>query len=256
MATIRIPTPLRPYASGQAEVPVSGGTVGAALTDLTTHYPALRQQIYSESGELRSFVNVFLNQNNVSELEGVDTPISELDRLMIVPSIAGGVQGELEMSEITRQVDHSALRTNQAFIIGLLVAAFVVNEVWLAALVAAVMLVGTVWPKAALFQQIYYRLLRKRLVEPDLLEDNPEPHRFAQGLGGTVLVGGLLAFALGAPVVGWVLVWLVILLAAVNLFVGFCVGCFVYYWLARMSLPGFTARPIGGAFPGTHPKAH
>ncbi len=160
------------------------------------------------------------------------------------------------MSEVTRQVDHSAIRTNQAFIIGLLVIAFVVNVAWLVALVAAVMLVGTVWPKAALFQQIYHRLLRKRLVAPDLLEDNPEPHRFAQGLGGVVLVGGLLAFALGAPIVGWALTWVVILLAAVNLFLGFCVGCFVYYWLSRLSLPGFTAHPVDGAFPGTRPRVH
>ncbi len=90
MATIRIPTPLRPYVDGQAEVPVIGRTVGAALTDLTMHYPALRQHIYGESGELRSFVNVFVNQSNVSDLDGPDTPISEVDRLMIVPSIAGG----------------------------------------------------------------------------------------------------------------------------------------------------------------------
>jgi molybdopterin converting factor small subunit len=249
MATIRIPTPLRSYVSGQAEVTVSGRTVGAALNDLAAHYPALRPHIYGESGELRSFVNVFVNQNNASDLDGVDTPINDADRLMIVPSIAGGV-------EMTRQVDHSAIRTNQAFIIGLLLAAFVVNQVWLAALVAAVMLLGTAWPRAALFQQIYYHLLRKRLVQPDIVEDNPQPHRFAQGLGGMVLVGGLLAFALGAPVIGWALAWVVILLAAVNLFLGFCVGCFVYYWLARLSLPGFTAHPIGGAFPGARPKAH
>lgn len=90
MATIRIPTPLRPYTGGQSEVVVAGLTVGTALADLTTRYPPLKQHLYADSGELRAFVNIFLNQNDVRELNGVDTPLGESDRLMIVPSIAGG----------------------------------------------------------------------------------------------------------------------------------------------------------------------
>ena len=90
MATIRIPTPLRPYTEGQAEVPVAGETVGAALGDLTGRYPKLRQHLYGDTGDLRSFVNVYLNQSDIRELRGADTPLAESDRLMIVPSIAGG----------------------------------------------------------------------------------------------------------------------------------------------------------------------
>lgn len=90
MATIRIPTPLRPYTGNQSEVPVSGTTVGEALSDLTQRHPSLRQHLYSESGSLRAFVNVFINDEDVRQLKGEQTPVQESDRLMIVPSIAGG----------------------------------------------------------------------------------------------------------------------------------------------------------------------
>ncbi len=90
MTTIRIPTPLRPYTNSQAEIAVSGDTVGAVLGDLTRQHPALRQHLYAESGELRAFVNVFLNDEDVRHIRGTETPVKDTDRLMIVPSIAGG----------------------------------------------------------------------------------------------------------------------------------------------------------------------
>jgi molybdopterin converting factor small subunit len=89
MATIRIPTPLRPYAGNNAQVSVSGSTVGAALGDLTEQHPDLRQHLF-EGDELRSFVNIYLNQEDVRYLDGAETEISENDTLMIIPSIAGG----------------------------------------------------------------------------------------------------------------------------------------------------------------------
>ena len=92
MTTIRIPTPLRPYTGGQAEVPVQGATVGAALGDLTERHPTLRQHLYTEGGDLRAFVNIFLNDEDIRQLRGPDTPLGETDRLMIIPSIAGGRQ--------------------------------------------------------------------------------------------------------------------------------------------------------------------
>jgi hypothetical protein len=144
-------------------------------------------------------------------------------------------------------VDHSALRVNQSFIIGLLVLAFVVESTWLAAFVAVVMIVGTVFPELALFKRIYRHVLRARVVQPDVIADRPEPHRFAQGFGGAVLTTAVVALAVGAALFGWVLVWVVIALAAVNLFLGFCVGCFIYYWLARLNVPGFTIRSVDHA---------
>ncbi len=89
MPTIRIPTPLRPYAGNNATVKVSGTDVNSALTDLTQQFPDLRQHLF-ENDELRSFVNIYLNQEDVRYLDGSETPVAENDTLMIIPSIAGG----------------------------------------------------------------------------------------------------------------------------------------------------------------------
>ncbi len=139
-----------------------------------------------------------------------------------------------------RKVDHSAIRTNQAFIIGLLVIAFVLDAKWLVAFVSAVMLIGTFFPRIALFKAVYwYGLKPLRIARPDVRRDNPEPHLFAQGVGGVVLLVGTLAFLAGVPALGWGLAWIVVALAALNLFAGICVGCLLYYWLNRLGVPGF-----------------
>jgi len=145
----------------------------------------------------------------------------------------------------TRRVDHSALRTNQAFIIGLLIAAFVLNAPALVAFVAAVMLIGTALPSVALFKAVYlYALKPLNIARPDVRHDNPEPHLFAQGVGGAVLTVASLMFAAGAAGIGWVLAWGVVALAALNLFAGICVGCLMYYTLHRLGVLGFTRAPI------------
>ncbi len=90
MPTLKIPTPLRPYADGQSVVTVQGGTVAEALRDLVAQYPALEKHIFSEEGELRPFVNLFLGQEDVRHLQGEETPLKEDDVLRIIPSIAGG----------------------------------------------------------------------------------------------------------------------------------------------------------------------
>jgi molybdopterin converting factor small subunit len=89
MPTFRIPTPLRPYSGNQSQVAVSGQTVGAALDNLTGRYPELRQHLYDGS-QLRSFVNIYLNQEDIRYGEGVATAVRDDDTLMIIPSIAGG----------------------------------------------------------------------------------------------------------------------------------------------------------------------
>ncbi len=90
MPTLKIPTPLRPYADGQSVVTVQGGTVAEALRDLVAQYPALEKHLFSEEGELRPFVNLFLGQEDVRHLQGEETPLNEDDVLRIIPSIAGG----------------------------------------------------------------------------------------------------------------------------------------------------------------------
>ncbi|MDH5505890.1 MAG: MoaD/ThiS family protein [Anaerolineae bacterium] len=91
MPTLRIPTPLRPYAAGANEIEVHGSSVAQALDELTAAFPALQPHLFTEDGELRAFVNLFLNDEDIRHLQGVDTLINADDRLMIIPSIAGGL---------------------------------------------------------------------------------------------------------------------------------------------------------------------
>jgi adenylyltransferase/sulfurtransferase len=91
MPRILLPTPLRPYAGGASSVEVGGRTVGAALGSLLARHQALRRHLYDEAGKLRSFVNVYRNDEDVRYLEKEETSVSEGDTLSIIPSIAGGI---------------------------------------------------------------------------------------------------------------------------------------------------------------------
>jgi molybdopterin converting factor small subunit len=87
---ILVPTPLRPYAGKQASVEVPAVTVGEALNALTSAYPDLRKHLYNDEGELRAFVNIYLNDEDVRYLQKEQTAVNEGDTMSIVPSIAGG----------------------------------------------------------------------------------------------------------------------------------------------------------------------
>ncbi len=90
--TINIPTPLRSYTAGEASIPVDASTVTAALEALVTAHPGLRANLFSTDGKLRSFVNVYLNEDDIRYLpEKEATPVSATDELTIIPSIAGGL---------------------------------------------------------------------------------------------------------------------------------------------------------------------
>jgi molybdopterin synthase sulfur carrier subunit len=90
MAVIRIPAALRSYVNGQAEVTVHGETVGAAFEDLLVQFPSMRPQMINSEGKMRSFVNLFLGENNVKDLQGLNTPIDADAKILLVPSVAGG----------------------------------------------------------------------------------------------------------------------------------------------------------------------
>ncbi|QHN04262.1 MoaD/ThiS family protein [Granulicella sp. WH15] len=89
--TIHIPTPLRAYTDRQEAVTVTGTTVAAALEALVTQFPDLRNNLYSADGKLRSFVNIYLNDDDIRYLPAKEeTAVAESDELTIIPSIAGG----------------------------------------------------------------------------------------------------------------------------------------------------------------------
>src|SRR2546430_16611250 len=103
MPKIVIPTPLRQYTGKHDTVQVKGGTVGEALTELTTQHHDLRRNLYNDEGKLRSFVNVYLNDEDIRYLSKEATPVKESDTISIVPSIAGGsALGTMAPQEIGR----------------------------------------------------------------------------------------------------------------------------------------------------------
>ncbi len=158
------------------------------------------------------------------------------------------------MRQTLQKVDHARLKSHQIIIVALNVLAFILNLPVLAAFVALVMGIGTVL-KVPGFGFVYNYVLKPRgWMKPDVLDDNPEPHRFAQLMGFVFMTAGSIALFLGANILGWGLVWLVAALAALNAFGGFCVGCAVYYWLNRLHLPGFSKQPPDGTFPGMKPR--
>jgi molybdopterin converting factor small subunit len=245
MSTIRIPSALRNYTEGQPQVQVEAATVGAAIERLAEQFPALAPHLFNEQGQLRPYVNLFLNDQDVRSLRGQQTAVSNEDKLMILPSIAGGT---------LKVIDHSALQTSMAIRLGLLGGSFIADQTWPVAVAATLMLLGTARGVTD-FAFIYRRLQKLKLVSPELIPDNPEPHRFALGIGATFLSAASLAFLAGIPALGWTLAWIVIALTALNLFGGFCVGCAVYYWFNRLGLPGFSRSAPPGVLPGRRPPA-
>jgi sulfur-carrier protein len=90
MPTIKVPPVLRQQTDGEAEVSVAGATVGDVLRALAERYPQTRDQLFSPEGELNRYVNVYLNDEDVRVLDGLDTGASDADTVVILPAMAGG----------------------------------------------------------------------------------------------------------------------------------------------------------------------
>jgi len=89
-ALVRVPTQLRSLSGGQGEVKVEGGTVGAVLTALDEAHPGFRGRLFDDSGQLRRFVNVFVADEDIRFLDGLDTKVTDGQTVSIVPAVAGG----------------------------------------------------------------------------------------------------------------------------------------------------------------------
>ena len=90
MATIRIPPVLRAQTGGQTEVEAAGGNVGEVLRALTAEHPATEEQLFGPEGDLNRYVNVYLNDEDVRVLDGLETGVAEGDTVIIMPAMAGG----------------------------------------------------------------------------------------------------------------------------------------------------------------------
>jgi uncharacterized protein DUF4395 len=142
---------------------------------------------------------------------------------------------------ISQVVDHSALKVNQAGIIATVLLTFVGSFFSLAfltliPLLGIVLLLGTFVPQLALFKQIYFKILKPAgIVKPRPVQDRPEPHNFAQGLGG-VFLGIASALLFVTPIASIALALLVAALAFVNLAFGYCLGCQIFFQLEKRGL--------------------
>jgi hypothetical protein len=146
---------------------------------------------------------------------------------------------------VLRKVDHSGLKTGQALTILLLLAGFVLNSPLLVAVVAVAQLLGALDVPYAPWRLIYQRIVKPSgLVKPHVINDNPEPHRFAMLVGAIFNGAATLLLLAGVPAAAWVLVWIVIALANLNFWLNFCAGCLMYYQFNRLGVPGFTHAPV------------
>ncbi len=136
------------------------------------------------------------------------------------------------------RVDTHLAKFSQATIVLLTALAFLLNQPIIVLITAAIMALSVLFPSISPFRLIYkYVVLPLHVLKPRIVEDDPAPHRFAQGVGAAFLIATTLVlyFTSAAPV-GWALDLIVFVLAGINLTVGFCAGCFVYYHLGRIGL--------------------
>lgn len=93
MATVLVPTPLRRLTGGQAKLEVSGNDVGALLVAINQQFPGIADKVLDDDGNVKRFINVFVNDDEIRTLQGLQTPVQASDRVSIVPAMAGGQEG-------------------------------------------------------------------------------------------------------------------------------------------------------------------
>ena len=136
------------------------------------------------------------------------------------------------------RVDTHLAKFSQAVTVLLSALAFLLNQPIIVAIAALILTLAAIVPSVSPFRLLYrYIVLPLHLLRPRIVEDDPAPHRFAQGVGAAFLIASsLLLYLTSATAVGWTLDLIVFVLAGINLTVGFCAGCFVYYHLGRLGI--------------------
>lgn len=93
MATVYVPTPLRRLTGGQSRVTADGADVASLLSAVDAQYPGIAERILDDDGTIKRFINVFVNDDEIRTLQGLETPVGDNDKISIVPAMAGGAQG-------------------------------------------------------------------------------------------------------------------------------------------------------------------
>ena len=127
------------------------------------------------------------------------------------------------------KTDLSALKFNQLTVVAVTALAVLTRQPWLAALLGLAMLAGAMWPQHSPMKWLYRTVGQRLGLKPEIVEESPEAHHFAQGVGGVFLLASALAASLGAGVLSAVLGVTVIALALLNLTARICVGCLMYF---------------------------
>src|SRR5215469_5198450 len=138
----------------------------------------------------------------------------------------------------TPRIDTHLSKFSQGGTVALTGLAFLTAQPLIVLIAAVILLLSALLPMASPFRLLYQGVvIPLRLWRPRVVEDDPAPHRFAQGIGAAFLIAAsLVLFLTNAVVLGWVLVLIVFVLAGINLVTGFCAGCLVYYYLGRAGL--------------------
>ncbi len=148
-------------------------------------------------------------------------------------------------ASVARKVDQTGLKVGQGLTIILLILAFILNSAGLVLFVAIAQLLGALAAPFAPYRLVYQQILKPAgLLKPNIVIDNPEPHRFAFLVGALFNGAAFIALVSGATTLAWVLVGIVVVLANLNFWLNFCMGCWMYYQLKRLGLPGFTVTPV------------
>jgi len=90
MPTLHIPALMKIYVNNQVEIHLEGSTISEVLSDLTMRYPSIKPHIMDKNGDLRRYINLFINATNIKDLDGVKTILQENDKIILLPSISGG----------------------------------------------------------------------------------------------------------------------------------------------------------------------
>jgi hypothetical protein len=148
-------------------------------------------------------------------------------------------------ADTVRKLDQNGLKTGQALTIILLILAFILDWWILVAFVGLAQLLGGLDVSFAPYKLFYQYIVKPSgIIKPNIQPDNPEPHRFSMLIGAVFNGAATVALLTDASTLAWVLVGIVIALANLNFWLNFCVGCWVYYQLNRLGVPGFTQEPI------------
>ncbi len=143
-------------------------------------------------------------------------------------------------------VDQNQIKFNMAMTASLLVIAYLLDSWILVAITIVCQFSGAAGLSFAPYRVLYTRLVvPSGLMKPNKIPDNHAPHRFAALVGGLFNLIGVILLLTGSTVAGWIFIAIVFVLSNLNLWLGFCAGCFMYYMLNKLGVPGFADSPVG-----------